>query len=111
MAKARDPKSSALDVSKLVAEMSRTRVRGRSRRSRLYLWFRENHDRLEAEFARNSPMGTARRPPEPVRARSGIGSAARSQKLPDKPGERAITRLACPLWSLPHRLNNRRTVQ
>jgi hypothetical protein len=55
MAKARDPKSSALDVSKLVAEMSQTRVRGRSRRSRLYLWFRENHDRLETEFARNSP--------------------------------------------------------
>lgn len=43
------------DVALVVAQAATARVRGRGRRSPLYLWFRDNHDELVAAFDQNSP--------------------------------------------------------
>ena len=55
MAKTKTTPELVLKVADLVAELDAAPARGRARKSRLYLWLRQNHDDLVIQFDRNSP--------------------------------------------------------
>lgn len=55
MARTKTTPEPMLGVAELVAELDAAPARGRARKSRLYLWLRQNHDDLVIQFDRNPP--------------------------------------------------------
>ena len=55
MARTKTTPEPVLRVADLVAELDAAPARGRARKSRLYLWLRQNHDDLVIQFDRNPP--------------------------------------------------------
>jgi hypothetical protein len=100
------------DVALVVSQAVTSRVRGRGRRSPLYLWFRENHDVLTVEFERNAPSwsklaevlgthGVLDGDGKPPTARGARGAWSRVRADVKKGRERRVATPAAPAQAAP----------